>query len=294
MLESIFTLGRSGEADLNADIPSKNGRTSQISPRQGKSEDAFVTAGIHRRPEPLLDPGREQVAICGDFRWDGCDAYLFDIDGTLMHAQGGVHMDSFSSSVFDVLGRQLSLDHVLIHGNIDTGILREAFARSEIADELWRPKLPEILDRMCATVDARREQMKIVLNPGVIETLAYLKTQGKALGVATGNLERIGWLKIELAGLRDYFSFGGFSDRHWARAEMIASAAERARQIAGVHASVCVVGDTPSDIAAARANSLPVIAVATGTFSFAALEREKPDATTSTLAALLRTAAPER
>jgi phosphoglycolate phosphatase len=227
------------------------------------------------------------VAIREGFRWDGCDAYLFDIDGTLMHAQGGVHIDSFSSSVLEVLGRPVPLDNVLIHGNTDTGILRDAFAQASIAREVWQPRLKEILDRMCAAVDARREQMKVVLYPGVVETLAYLKARGKVLGVATGNLERIGWLKIDLAGLRQWFSFGGFSDRHSARSEMIASAANEARRLVGPHAAVCVVGDTPSDIAAARANSLPVIAVATGAYSFATLREQEPEVTTSTLAALL-------
>lgn len=234
-----------------------------------------------------------QVAIRKGFRWDGCDAYLFDIDGTLMHAQGGVHIDSFSSSVLEVLGLPVPLDNVLIHGNTDPGILRDAFAQASIAREVWQPRLEEILDRMRATVEARREQMKIALHPGVVATLAYLKARGKVLGVATGNLERIGWLKIDLAGLRQWFNCGSFSDRHCARAELIASAADEARRLAGPRAAVCVVGDTPADIAAARANSLPVIAVATGAYSFDALRKHRPEVTTSTLAALLAHAAAE-
>ena len=103
--------------------------------------------------------------------------------------------------------------------------------------------------------------------PGVLSVLAYLQSRRKLLGVATGNLEQIGWLKIELAGLRDWFSFGGFSDRHALRSDMIANALAAARKIGGEHVKVCVVGDTPSDIAAAKANGLPTIAVATGSFS---------------------------
>jgi phosphoglycolate phosphatase len=38
--------------------------------------------------------------------------------------------------------------------------------------------------------------------------------------------------------------------------------------MAGRGASICVVGDTPRDIEAARANFLSVIAVATGKYSF--------------------------
>ena len=74
--------------------------------------------------------------------------------------------------------------------------------------------------------------------------------------MATGNLEMIGWIKIEEAGLREWFRFGGFSDHFPIRSELIGHAARKARELAGPAASVCVVGDTPRDIEAARANDL--------------------------------------
>ena len=48
-----------------------------------------------------------------------------------------------------------------------------------------------------------------------------------------------------------------------------------------------MVGDTPRDIEAAHANSLPVIAVATGNFSFDALIEHRPEVCASSLADLL-------
>ncbi len=130
--------------------------------------------------------------------------------------------------------------------------------------------------------------------PGVEAVLEHLKAKGALLGVATGNLESIGWIKIENAGLREWFRFGGFCDRFDARADMIAHAAEQARALlendgAGdaAQATVCVVGDTPFDIEAARANGLPTIAVATGRYSFDALMEHKPEACTTTLEALM-------
>ena len=60
-----------------------------------------------------------------------------------------------------------------------------------------------------------------------------------------------------------------------------------ARELAGPQATVCVVGDTPRDIDAARANSLPVIAVATGRYSYHELLEHHPDVCTSTLADLI-------
>jgi phosphoglycolate phosphatase-like HAD superfamily hydrolase len=129
--------------------------------------------------------------------------------------------------------------------------------------------------------------MKLIMMPGVEEMLAYLQSKDAALGVATGNLEAIGWLKIEVLGLRHWFTFGGFSDRFDVRSNMIAHAMEVAREHAGPQATVCVVGDTPADISAARANGLPTIAVATGNYSFDDLIQHHPEACATTLRALL-------
>jgi phosphoglycolate phosphatase-like HAD superfamily hydrolase len=48
-----------------------------------------------------------------------------------------------------------------------------------------------------------------------------------------------------------------------------------------------VVGDTPRDIEAAHANQLPIIAVATGHFTFVQLMEHKPEVCTTSLADLL-------
>jgi phosphoglycolate phosphatase-like HAD superfamily hydrolase len=123
--------------------------------------------------------------------------------------------------------------------------------------------------------------------PGVEDTLKYLAERGATLGVATGNLEMIGWIKVERAGLREWFRFGGFSDRFPLRSDLIGNAAIKARELTNAQATVCVVGDTPRDIEAAHANNLPVIAVATGHFSFDELLEHKPEVCTTTLADLL-------
>ena len=219
--------------------------------------------------------------------WDAHDAYLFDIDGTLLRAMGGVHNDAFADSVRQVTGHEISLEGVLVHGNTDSRILAQAFEHAGIARTLWQPQQQQIHDRLCALVSERRDQIKIEVMPGVRDSLDHLRSLGRVLGTATGNLEVVGWLKIELAGLRDYFTFGGFSDRHEDRAAMIQAAALLARAQAGTGASVCVVGDTPSDISAARANDLPVIAVATGTYSLEELLDHQPDIATPTMQALL-------
>lgn len=233
---------------------------------------------ISEQPRVHLSPG---------FEWDAQDAYLFDIDGTLLRSWDSVHFDSFADSVRRITGFEVSLSGILLAGSTDTAILREACRQAAIPTELLEENLEAILQAMCAGVAERRHEMRVVCMPGVEDALRHLAAKNKLLGVATGNLEVIGWIKVENAGLREWFRFGGFSDQFPIRSELIAQAAQKARDLAGSHARICVVGDTPRDIEAARANSLTVIAVATGHFTFDQLMQEQPDACATSLTDLM-------
>jgi len=231
--------------------------------------------------------GEARVAIQPGFAWDGQDAYLFDIDGTLLRDLDRIHMGSFCTSIKRVTGFEVTLDGIPVHGGTDTAILREACRQAGIPGEIFEEQLHAILEAMRLKVAEQRDRLRLVLMPGVEAALAHLARKGALLGVATGNLEAIGWIKIEEAGLREWFRFGGFSDKFPLRAELVGHAARKARELAGPAARVCVVGDTPRDIEAAHANSLPVIAVATGNFSFDDLSALRPEVCATSLAALL-------
>src|SRR3984885_9537417 len=228
-----------------------------------------------------------KISIQPGFAWDGQDAYLFDIDGTLLRSRDRVHFESVATGVKRVTGFEVTLAGIPLHGNTDTGILREACSRAGIPPELLDQQIEAILQAMCDSVTERRRELDPILMPGVKETLSHLADRGALLGVATGNLEMIGWVKIEQAGLREWFRFGGFSDDFPIRSELVAQAAMKARELAGNEASICVVGDTPRDIEAAHANSLPVIAVATGRYTFDELLTFEPEVCASSLADLL-------
>ena len=233
------------------------------------------------------ETGEARVQIHPGFAWDGQDAYLFDIDGTLLRDIDRIHMNSFVTGIRRVTGFDVTLEGVSVQGNTDTGILREACHQADLPAEILEPQIDAILEAMGQVVQERRHEFKLLLMPGVKDALSHLARRGALLGVATGNLEMIGWIKIEEAGLREWFRFGGFSDRFPVRAELIGHAARKARELAGDGARVCVVGDTPRDIEAARANSLPVIAVATGNTSFDELVQLRPEVCASSLADLL-------
>jgi phosphoglycolate phosphatase len=237
-----------------------------------------------------LQSTEPRVEIKPDFEWDGQDAYLFDIDGTLLRSRDRIHIDSVALSVQRVTGFEITLAGVRLAGNTDTAILREACVQAGIPAEVMEAQTEAILEAMRTTVAERRHELDLVRMPGVEQVLHHLARRGALLGVATGNLEMIGWIKIEQAGLREWFRFGGFSDRFPVRAELVAQAAQKARELTAgtsVAEKICVVGDTPRDIEAAHANSLSVIAVATGHSSFEELAAHQPEACATSLADLL-------
>jgi len=234
-----------------------------------------------------------RIALAPDFVWDAQDAYLFDIDGTLLRSRDRIHVDSVAWSVHRVTGFEITLAGVQLQGNTDTAILREACRQAGIPGEVLEQQYDAILESMRNCVAERRQELDLYLMPGVEPVLRHLAQKGALLGVASGNLEAIGWIKLEKAGLREWFRFGGFSDELPIRAELVRQAADKAREFAGDRSAaeirICVVGDTPRDIEAARANSLSVIAVATGRSSFDQLLECRPDACVSSLADLLAT-----
>lgn len=206
-----------------------------------------------------------------------CDAYLFDIDGTLLNTHDGVHYHAFQNAVRDVFGIELRIDGVPVHGNTDIGILRAALRRAGLADERFEAEIPAVLQHMCAEVSQNADAIRLELCPSALNLLEALRRAGKLLGVVSGNLETIGWLKLKAAGLADFFAFGCFSDVTEYRVDIFRKGVAQARKMLGSEAPVCVVGDTPSDVSAAREAGIPVIAVATGIFSLEHLKECQPD-----------------
>jgi phosphoglycolate phosphatase-like HAD superfamily hydrolase len=92
------------------------------------------------------------------------------------------------------------------------------------------------------------------------------------MSLVTGNLEPIAHLKLKRAGIGHHFPSGqgGFGSDHEDRSELPAIA----RQRAGDHPreDTVVIGDTPRDIACARADGVKVIAIATGPYAPAELQ----------------------
>jgi phosphoglycolate phosphatase len=205
------------------------------------------------------------------------DICIFDIDGTLLNSRDAVHYFAFLNAIREVFKVEANTDGIHMHGNTDIGILRAVATRAGIPQPALEPELSRIISRMCAEVEANSKDLRPELCPSVRELVTSLHDRGKILGVATGNFESIGWAKLRAAGLRDYFTFGAFSDPHETRQAIFQHALTLANKVVP-GASVVLFGDTPADISAARATGIPVIALATGIFPLSELERHSPDA----------------
>jgi phosphoglycolate phosphatase-like HAD superfamily hydrolase len=211
------------------------------------------------------------------------DAYLFDIDGTLLNSRDGVHYNAFRNAIREVFGIETRLDNIPVHGNTDLGIIRAILEKAGRPAEL-EAGLPRALELMRAEVEKNIAGISAELCPSIRRLVETLHGEGKILGVASGNLESIGWAKITVAGLRPFFNLGSFSDRRERRVDIFRHGIEQAQALLArdfaeqrADLAVCVVGDTPFDIQAAHANNVPVVAVATGIYGYEELLSHDPD-----------------
>jgi phosphoglycolate phosphatase len=115
--------------------------------------------------------------------------------------------------------------------------------------------------------------------PAIPEILSEIQGQNKLLGVASGNLESVGWTKIKAAGLRSFFSMGSFADAYESRTAVFDAAATAARKSLGSDARIC--------FQAAKAVNARVVAVCTGIFCKEELTAFNPDLCCSSCEELL-------
>ena len=236
--------------------------------------------GIKSETPSLASPPKK-------FHWMAADAYLFDIDGTLLNAKDLVHYRALNRAMRDIYGVELTIDGISYHGKTDLGILRAALERVGITGNAFESRLAAALAIVRDDVNSNAARLAPKLCAAIPEILAKLQRAGKLLGVASGNLEVVGWHKIQAAGLRQFFSFGCFSDDCESREDVFGKAIQEVRQRLQPDAAACFVGDTPSDIMAARHVGAQVIAVGSGVFKPEELLTYGPDACVASCAELL-------
>jgi len=205
--------------------------------------------------------------------------FLFDIDGTLIRRAGPHHRAALEDALFRVTGLRASTNGIPVQGMLDRDILREMLRAAGASRRVVDRDMVRIVREAQSLYRGACPDLRAKVCPGVRRLLRGLLRLGIPAGLVTGNLSRIGWRKMERAGLRGYFCLGAFSEQGRTRAELAGRAAAEARRrglISG-HTPVALIGDHPNDIAAARANGFLSVAVATGVVPLEELRPHEPD-----------------
>jgi phosphoglycolate phosphatase len=157
-------------------------------------------------------------------------------------------------------------------GRTDGAIARSILVLAGVDAARIDERMPEV--RRCAIQEYARRcppDLRDRLAPGVAPLLDKLAgVRGLRLSLVTGNLEPIARLKLERAGIGHHFPLGqgafGTDDDDRAALPEIARRRAGRRGEPYPRERTLVIGDTPRDIACARADELKVIGIATGPF----------------------------
>lgn len=213
---------------------------------------------------------------------------LFDIDGTLLRKAGPHHRQALIEAVRRTTGLETSLDGIPVAGMLDRDILSEMLRQAGASSAAVRRHMPELVERAQRIYIRICPDLRRKVCPGARMLLYRLWRRGVPAGLVTGNLTRIGWKKMERAGLKPYLRFGAFAETARDRAGLVRRAIARARREGwiGRGSPVVLIGDHPNDIRAARANGVRAVAVGTGVVGVEELERHAPDVLVPDLRAL--------
>src|SRR5262245_48775219 len=195
--------------------------------------------------------------------------FLFDIDGTLVRRMPPYHRQAVCDALHTVFGLRIGPDDLgATAGMTDAAIALRALRTAGVSPVAIAAGLPAFF---AAAADAYERlvpaDLRVYHTPHVVEALSWLAKAGASLGLVTGNIERIAWVKLGAAGLADAFTCGAFGEEGEAREVLPPLAMARAEVAFGQTfppERVYVVGDTPSDVACGVAHGLRTVAVATG------------------------------
>lgn len=201
---------------------------------------------------------------------------LFDVDGTLITCGGAGRRAIVRALV--ALGAPGDCAAFSFGGMTDRAIVRRSL--SEAGMPVTDACIAEVLDRYLDLLGEEVERAAVFhVHRAVVETLEAVTRPGVAVGLGTGNVERGAAIKLGRVDLFRRFGFGGYGCDAEDRSELLEVGARRGAALLGVARHGCrvvVIGDTPRDIAAARAIGAESVAVATGGDSLEALARHQP------------------
>lgn len=204
---------------------------------------------------------------------------LFDIDGTLVRRSGPAHRQALVDAVRAATGLETTTEGIPVQGMLDPDILTVMMQRAGASRAAIRRAMPEVIERTQRLYARTCPDLTRKTCPGARAVLQRLRARGALLALVTGNLTRVGWKKVECAGLKPYFRYGAFGEMARNRAGLARIAIRQARERGWVNGNtpIALIGDSPADIIAAKANRVKSIAVRTGISTLEELTAEGPD-----------------
>lgn len=208
---------------------------------------------------------------------------LWDIDGTLLRS-GPLAREAFSTAIERVVGVHPGEHGVAMSGKTDPQILREILETMTLDSAATADDLAAVLasleDEMAAAPDRLRERGHVM--PGVDALLRRLDARSDVVqSVLTGNIAANAALKLAIFGVDRWFDLdvGAFGSDDSDRCALVPIARRRVRRLHGRDPEVVwVVGDTPNDLACARAGDARCLLVATGRIPYDELAALPADA----------------
>jgi phosphoglycolate phosphatase-like HAD superfamily hydrolase len=205
---------------------------------------------------------------------------LFDIDGTLVRGAGQHHRDALVAGIREVTGLETHLNGVPTSGMLDRDLIAHMLRATGYSPRRMRAELRDIM-HACQRAYAANcaADLTAAVCAGVPELLTELSRRNVQMGLVTGNLSEIGWKKVEIAGLRNFFSIGAFAEDGSTRIRLARIAWQRAVKAGLIERSarVSLIGDHMNDVNAAQANGFQAIAVASGLTPADELAKSRPD-----------------
>ena len=204
---------------------------------------------------------------------------LFDIDGTLLLGAADAHRDAIYEALRVVHGvTEPDRRGMEVAGRTDADISRVLLVHAGVSADQIDARADDVRIAACAAYGRLcPPDLSACVAPGMAELLERLAARDDTLlALVTGNYEPIARLKLRRAGIGHFFDTGqgGFGSDHDDRSMLPAIARRRAGDPGGEpwpRARTAVIGDTPRDIACARADGVRVAAIATGPFQVAEL-----------------------
>ncbi|MGC8764802.1 MAG: HAD family hydrolase [Brevinematia bacterium] len=208
------------------------------------------------------------------------NAYLFDIDGTLLYARG-IGKLAFEIAIKNTFGSSYSLEKEDFSGRTDKDILFSFLERMNLKESEIIYLLPQLYENYLIEFEKLAESNKssFLVFPGVREILKGLK--GECIGLLTGNLIKSAYIKLRIAMIEEFFPYGvgAFGNESRNRTKLLPIAIKRMKEYYKVDNfnKVWVIGDSSKDIICAKENKAFSLIVATGKEKKEELAKYSPD-----------------